>query len=189
MPLSATSEQAANAAAHGQQYAATGADRDDDEDHFKPFQQHRLEACETGQPVEPLLVSPRLFAQFCRFAGEGGCLVVQRNDSGRAQYRLAQPAHAEQQEQNANRDLQHIERHAIKQPAQGDNNEREHEKARDRAETGRPPAAHDGDGKHDGQSLDRFDQRGQKRRRDGRSGVQIDHLARLMLRDSREQVS
>ena len=100
-------------------------------------------------------MSLRLFTQFRRFAGKGGCLVVQRNESGGAQYRLAQPAHAEQQEQNADRNLQRTERHAVEQRPQGDNNERQHEKPGDRAETGRPPAAHDGDSEHDGQGFDR----------------------------------
>jgi hypothetical protein len=53
----------------------------------------------------------------------------------------------------------------------------QHEKPGDGAETGGPPAAHDADGKHNRHGLDRLDQRSQKRRGDGRSSVQTDHLA------------
>src|SRR6266568_1159050 len=49
--------------AHRQQHAAAGADRNDDEDDFQSFQQHGLEACETGQPVEPLFMTLFLSAR------------------------------------------------------------------------------------------------------------------------------
>ena len=108
--------------------------------------------------------------------------VVQRNIARGAQDRLAQPAQAEQQEQNTDGELQHIERHAVEQGAQRNDDDGEHQKPGNGAEARRPPAAHNNDGKHDGQRLDRLDQRGEKRRNDRRSGVQTtDHCAPPML--------
>jgi hypothetical protein len=60
--------------------------------------------------------------------------------------------------------------------------ERRHDKDEQRqpgggAKPGRTPAAHRGDGKHDGQSFDRLDQRGEERRRHRSAGVKqaVDH--------------
>ena len=57
--------------------AARRADRDDDEHDFNPFQQHRLERGQAGDPVEPLRLPPRGFRQFARLALKCGVLVVQ----------------------------------------------------------------------------------------------------------------
>ena len=120
--------------AHRQQHAASGAERDDDEHHFEPFQQHRLEACQRGKPIEPPLVPLYLLAQFRLFFGKRRRFVMERNDSGGAQNSLAQPAHAEQQQQNPDGDLQHVERHAIEQRPERDDNQRQRRESRDRAE-------------------------------------------------------
>jgi hypothetical protein len=49
---------------------------------------------------------------------------VERNDPRGA--RLAQPAHAEEQEQDPDGDLQRIKRHGIEQSAQRNDDERQH---------------------------------------------------------------
>ena len=100
---------------------------------------------------------------------------MQRNVSGGAQDRFAQPAHAEQQEQNADGDLQHIERHAIKERPERNDNERQRDETRERAEHGGPHAAHDSDREHDGERFNRLDQRCEKRRGHRRSGMQAEH--------------
>src|SRR5437588_248039 len=78
-------------------------DGDHDEDHFQSFEDHRLEACKRGKPIEPRLMAERLVAQFCRLGCKSHRFVMERNNSSGAQDRLSQPAHAEQQEQDADR--------------------------------------------------------------------------------------
>jgi len=45
---------------------------------------------------------------------------VQRNDSGGAQDRFSQPAHAEQQQQNADGELERVQRDAIEKRPEPD---------------------------------------------------------------------
>ena len=106
--------------------------------------------------------------------------VVQRNESGGAQNRLAQPAHAEQEQQNADGDLQHVKRHAVEQRPERNDNQRQYGKpARGAPSTaGRTPRT-DRDGEHNGQRFDRLDQRRQKRRGDRRSGMQTDRSSHI----------
>jgi hypothetical protein len=110
-----------------------------------------------------------------QFRWRSRALIVQRNDPHSAQNRLAQPAHAEQQQQNPDGDLQHVKWHATEQRAERDDNERQHRQSANCAECGRPQTAHDRHRKHNGERFDRFDQRSQKRGGDRRSGVQTEH--------------
>ena len=75
---------------------------------------------------------------------EGEHLVVQRNDAGGAQDGLAQPAHAEQQQQHADHDLQQEQWNAVEQGAEQQHDENEHREPRRRSEASRAPAAHGG---------------------------------------------
>jgi hypothetical protein len=113
-------------------------------------------------------VATSLLAQFCRLGGECGGLIMQRDNARRAQDRLAQPAQAEQQEQDADDELQRMQRDTIEQRSEREDDKRQHDQPGEDAESGWPPAAHDGDGQHDRQRLDRLDQRGQERGRNRR---------------------
>jgi hypothetical protein len=93
-----------------------------------------------------------------------------------AQNCLAQPAHAEQQQQNADRDLQDIERNAIKERPERGDDQRQREEPDERAENGGPQATHHRNRKHDGERFDHLDERREKGRGDGRSGMQAEHL-------------
>jgi len=48
-----------------------------------------FEAGKPGQPIESRIVTTRLIAKLFRLGGKGYRLIVQRNDSSRAQNRLA----------------------------------------------------------------------------------------------------
>ncbi len=102
---------AERAGARRQEKSAAGTDRDHDEDDFQPLEQDRLEAREPGEPVEARAV----LAQLSGAGGKRRRFVVQRDDSRRAQDRLAQPAHAEEQQKDADDQLQKMERNTVEQ--------------------------------------------------------------------------
>src|SRR5258706_244651 len=81
--------------------------------------------------------------------------------------RFSQPAHAEQQQQNADGELERVQRNAIEKRAEGEDDEPERGQAGERAEPCRPPAADGCDREHDCQRLHGFDERAQERRRNG----------------------
>ena len=109
-PAPATSRHAASAPAlAGTSSPRPALTRNHDEHHFKSFEKHGLEAGERSEPIEPRLVAAGLLAQFRRFGREGRGFIMQRDDAGGAQDRLSQPAHAEQQQQDTNRELQEME--------------------------------------------------------------------------------
>ena len=137
---------------------ATRPDGDDNERDLDPLQQHGLEGGRAGDPVQP--VRPPLwgFGQCARLAREGGVLVVQSDDSDRPQDRLAQPAQAEHEQQDADRELQGVKRNGAQQRPEGDDDQRECGQRGRGAGQRRAPAAREPDGEHDGQRLDRLDE-------------------------------
>ena len=86
---------------------AAGSDGDDHEHHLEPLEEHRLVGGKAGKPVEPRSMM-RLLAKRRRSGRERRCLVVQRNHSCSAQDRFSQPAHAEQQQHDADPELEQI---------------------------------------------------------------------------------
>jgi hypothetical protein len=103
------------AGAGGNEHSATGTHRNHDEHHFKSFEKDRLEGRDSRDPVEPRLAAACLFAQFRGLDRERRRLIMERDDPRRTQDRLSQPPHAEQQEQDANDELQEVQRHMIEQ--------------------------------------------------------------------------
>ena len=66
-----------------------------------------------------------------------------------------------------------MQRNEAQQGTERHDNQRQDHKARQRAKSRRPPAAHSGDRQHDGERLDRLDQRGQEGRGDRRAEMQV----------------
>ena len=95
---------------------------------------------------------------------------MQRDDSGAAQACLAQPAHAHQEEQDADSELQRMERNMVEQWSEQQDGAAQQRQSRPGAERGRAPAAQGRHGKHDRERLDHFDQRGQEGGADSRRG-------------------
>ena len=88
---------------------------------------------------------------------------MQRDHPNGAQDRLAQPAQAEQEQQDADDELQGVEWNDAHQRTEDGDNERQRGKRGRRAGQRRAPAARESDGKHDGQRLDRLDEGGGER--------------------------
>src|SRR3546814_9714801 len=80
------------------------------EDHLETFEKNRLEGGDAGDPVQGGFAAPRLLAELSGLGGEDRVLVVQRDDAGRPESCLAQPADAEPQQQDADDQLQQVER-------------------------------------------------------------------------------
>ena len=129
------------ASARRNKQPAARADGNHDEDHFESFEDHGLEAGERGEPVEPGLVAACSVAQFRRFGCEGQSFIMERGDARCAQVCLSQPAHAEQQQQNPNRELKEMQRDKIEQRAKQQHDEDQQHKAGERAKPCRTPAA------------------------------------------------
>ena len=108
----------------------------------------------------------RLIAQLFRLRRENYCLVVQRNNPGSSQNRLAQPTHAEQQQQDADNDLKRMHRKTAKQWPKGKYDECEERKPRKGTYRCRTPTSDRDDREHDRQCFDRFDKRAQEGRCD-----------------------
>ena len=94
-------------------------------------------------------------------------LVMQCDDACGAQDRLAQPAHAENEERDAHAELQPLDRNALEQRPGRDDDDGEQRERGSRAERGHAPAAYRRGGEHDGESFDRLDERGEESGRDG----------------------
>jgi hypothetical protein len=84
---------------------------------------------------------------------------VQGNGASGAQNGLAQPAHAEQQQQDADDELQLAQRNPIQEWPKRKYNEGKKSKPGDGADPRRPPTTDKGDREHDCQRLDGFDKR------------------------------
>ena len=85
---------------------------------------------------------------------------MQSDDSNGAQDRLAQPAQAEHEQQDADRELQGMKRNGAHERPEGDDDQREGGQRSRGAGQRRTPAAREPDGEHDGQRLDRLYERG-----------------------------
>jgi len=145
---------------HSQEQAAPArADRNHDEHDLKSFEEYGFEAGKRSEPIEPRLVPASLLAQLRRFGREGHSFIMERNDSRRAEDRLSQPAHAEQQQQDPDRELKEMQRDKIEQRAEQQHDEDEQHKASERSKPGRTPAANSGDRQQDGQRLDGLNKR------------------------------
>ena len=83
-------------------------------DDLDPFEQNGLEGGRPGNPVEPVRSPPLSLGEFARLARKRRVLVVQSDDADRAQDRLAQPAQAEEQQQDADDDLQRPDRNGVR---------------------------------------------------------------------------
>ena len=106
-------------------------------------------------------------AQLRRSGRERESFIVQRDDPRSAQDCLAQPAHAEKQQQHADHELKEVQGNAIEERTEREHDQREGTEARERAQARRPPAAHGCNREHDGERFDRFDERTEKRRGNG----------------------
>ena len=105
-----------------------------------------------------LAEAPQTLGLLC--VGRG--LVVQGDDAGGAQNGLAQPSHAEEQQQRADDKLHASERNPRqRRPEQGDGHEKREERRAAAAERA-APAAHRSHRENDRQRLDELDQRGEK---------------------------
>ena len=111
---SMTSARRQRAKTGGPQKAAAGADGDDDEYDFEPFEQDPLECGQAGDPIERLVLPAGDRRQLGGLRRENRILVVQRDDARRSKNGLTQPSHPEQQQQNADDELQEVERHAAR---------------------------------------------------------------------------
>jgi hypothetical protein len=85
-------------------------------------------------------------------------LVVRRDHPRRAQDRLAQPADAEEQEENPDDELKRRDRDAAERGAEDGDEDDEEDRAGGGAEEGGAPAARGADGEHDRKRLDALDE-------------------------------
>ena len=111
-----------------------------------------------------------MLAQLRRLRRVDFCFIVEGDNPCGAQNGLAQPAHSEQQKQDADRELQKVERNTIEQRPERQDDERKQREPRNCPKPGGTPAANGADGKHDRQRLDRLDERTEKCSGDGRRG-------------------
>src|ERR1017187_4779361 len=83
-------------------------ERKDDEDHLGPFEHGDVKGSAEGKLVPPRNTARVGLAHGRSLLCESGPLIVQRNQAGRAQDGLAQPAQAKQQNQCAHDELHHV---------------------------------------------------------------------------------
>jgi hypothetical protein len=105
----------------------------------------------------------RLPLEAVGFSGECRFLVMQGDHADRAQDRLAQPAQAEQNEQEADDVLQHMDRYQAKKRTEDGDERRQGDEGCRRAEEGGAPALDEADGEHDREGLHHLDERSEKR--------------------------
>ena len=86
-------------------------------------------------------------------------LVVRGDDPGGAQNCLPQPPHSEEQQQNADRELHVMDRHARDQRTESEHEGREESEPRQRSGERGPPSAHRAHREHDGERFHRLDKR------------------------------
>jgi hypothetical protein len=91
---------------------------------------------------------------------EGGVLVVQGDDADGAQDRLAQPAQAEHEQQDADDELQATNWDHAHQRTEDGNDQCKRDKSSRGAGERRAPSARESDSKHDGQRLHRLNEGG-----------------------------
>ena len=156
------------------------ADGNDDEHHFDPFEQHRLEGGPARQIVGTTVIG--LPPQRGSLLGKGLVFVVQRDDADAAQDRLPEPAHAEQDQKHADHELQNGDRNQRQQRPEGQHQRRQNGQRQRSTRQRRAPAARHADGKHDGEGFDHFDEGRQERsRHGGEDGCQAMHEGILEL--------
>ena len=85
---------------------ACSAERQDDERHLEPLQEHALEREGEAVPIEPGALVTRSGFGLRSSSREDRVLVVQRLEAARAQDRLAQPLEAEDEQQRADDESQ-----------------------------------------------------------------------------------
>ena len=156
--------------AGGDDQPATGPHGDHDEGDFQPFEDDGLERREAGDPVGAGLPPVGLVAKRSALPGKDRVLVVQGNEAGGAQHRLAQPAQAEEQQEDADDELQKMKGDAVEQGTQRCDQQGEKPQAGQGAEDSGPPATQRADGEHDREGLDDLDQRRPKGGPDGGAG-------------------
>src|SRR5437763_813290 len=91
---------------------------------------------------------------------------------------FADPERSEAADQNADRELQRVLRHARQRPAKGQGGERHHDGGSDGSQARVAPSPHRAYREDDGHRLDALDERSQERRGHRRAGVNpVDHCA------------
>jgi hypothetical protein len=132
--------------------------------HLESLEQDGLECRHAGGPSAR---GGRTAASAAVLGGEGGALVVQRDDAGGAQDRLVQPAHAEEQQQDADDQLQQLERYRLERAAERGDQRGQRGEPRGGAEQRRAPAMDGADGEHDRERFDDLDEGSGERGCDG----------------------
>jgi len=144
--------------AGGDDQVTAGTNREHDEDHLEPLQDHGLQGGHKRDRVPPFRRHGSGSPERRGRALECAPLVTNRHDPGRPQHRLTQPGETEQQEQKSDdelkdRDGDDPERWAENHDERGQNRE-----SAGRSEQRRPPSSHGPDGQNDGDRLDTLDQ-------------------------------
>ena len=93
-------------------------------------------------------------------AEKAAILVVQQDVAAERNAGLAQPAHAEQQQQDADHELEEVQRYPVEQGAEGHHQQPERDQRRAGPDRREPPAAQGRDREHDRERLDDLDRRG-----------------------------
>jgi len=88
---------------------------------------------------------------------------MQRNNAGRPQRRLSEPAQAEERQQNSNRELQQVNWDAVEKRSQQQDDSCQQREAGSRSQRRRRPTAQRRGGEYDGEGLDRLDDRREER--------------------------
>ena len=148
------------------------AERQHDEGHLQPLEQHPLEREHEPVEVEARahldVRSPRLL----ELVRERGLLVVQRLEAARAQDRLPQPLQSEGEQQPADDQPQPVQRDQRQRRTERRHDHREHDGRRGSAGERRPPAARQTRSEHDRQRFDHLDRAGQEGRENEEDGAQ-----------------
>src|SRR6266542_4607451 len=140
---------------------------DDDERDLGALEQHGLVGDRGADPV-PFRLAQALRPELSELALVDELFVVQRDDAGEPEDRLAQPAHAEQQQERPDDALQEMLRHDRHQrdtQERNDDGERHHRAERPKQR--RAPATGHADGEDDGRRLDELDGAGDEGGRRG----------------------
>ena len=141
-----------------QQKATARANHDDDEYNFHPFEHHGFECRKTRNPVEVCLLAQCCALKLRLLFRKGVGFVVQGNDARPPQNGFPQPAQAEQEKENADHQLQSVERHLAQNGTKDQDDQGQHRQRRAGAEEGWTPPAHRGDSENDCEGLHHFNQ-------------------------------
>ena len=144
---------------------ALSAEGNHDEGHFEAFEQHRF-VREPETDVVPAGMLQPLSADLGELTLIDEVLVVQRDDPGEPQDGLAEPTHAEEQQQNADDDVKGLVDLVSEEDqggAEDDDDDREGGQRGEDTPEGRTPAAGVADGEDDGEGLHPLDEAGEER--------------------------